>query len=205
MLAGWPQAAEAGLGCVDACGPASPEGDTCLSIGLGCNPFTRQCERCNGPAADDFCEPGGRCVDGVCVDVMCGGPGVDAGFPDVAFPDGGPTVDAGTSTGADAGSPDTGAPADDGGLGDAGMMPTATVADAGPIDTGIPPEDPNRTRSSGSDDDKPLFDDGCGCSTAHPPASGPVAFGLWIVLGGLAAQRRRAAMGPTRRSAKSSV
>ena len=205
LLVSAPQLAEAGLGCVDACGPAGPNGETCLSMAMGCNPFTNVCERCNGPAADDFCAPGGTCMEGLCINVMCGGATTDGGPGDL-----GPAVDAGTSstaTVADGGMPDGGLdaggtmPPDDGGM----FPPTATVADAGPIDTGVPPTDPNRNRSSGSADDKPIFDEGCGCSATPSGPGGAAALGIWLAFGALALQRRRASMGPTRKSAKSSV
>ena len=200
-LGALPREAEAGLGCTDVCGPPSPAGDTCGSLGLGCNPFTRVCARCEGPAADAFCQPGGTCMpDGTCANVMCGGGAVDAGRADAAGADAGDVglMDAGTSstaTVADAGpGPDGGDPFDAGG--------TSTVADAGPIDTGIPPENPARIRSRATDD-KPLYDDGnCTCTQ---PRRGGWAFGGWGLLAGLALYRRRASMGPTRRSAKSSV
>jgi MYXO-CTERM domain-containing protein len=182
-----PAAWAGGFGCADMCVPSN----TCADLGQGCNPFQNICQPCQN---DEWCAPNGTCLpDGSCANVDCSATdgGVDAG------------LDAGSSTTtADAGAVDAGAL--DADVMDAGT--STTPRDAGFIDTGVAPENPNRNRSRATDTKEP-YDEGCTCDAAAPRKGPGWSAGLGILLVGALArrQRRRAAMGPTRRSAKSSV
>ena len=183
--------ARAGFACADVCTPDQ----TCLMLNQGCNPFMNLCQPCQD---DSWCAPNGTCQpDGSCANVDCGVS--DAGVADAgtsSTADGGP-LDSGTSTTSDGGLADSG-------ITDAGT--STTPVDAGFPDTGIAPENPNRNRPRVTND-KGTYDEGCSCDAAPRSDARPWGALALLAVGALGrrGQRRRAGIGPTRRSAKSSV
>ena len=109
LLSAIPNAAYAGAGCLNACTRDPGTGHSCLDDGFGCNPSAFRCEPC---FSDLYCQPGGTCSEGVCLNVDCG---LDAGIPDAEL--------------LDTGLPDTGLP-DAAGV-DSGMELDASVGGRG--------------------------------------------------------------------------
>ncbi len=169
-----------GFYCSDACSIDPATGNSCNTIGRGCNPITHVCVLCMD---DSHCNPGGTCVNFQCVGLVCA---ADAGI------DGG--VDAATDAG------DDGGPIDAAALDAMEDTGADTGADAGRIDVAFPDaQDPTTMLPGGRGTTPPkdkVFDDGkCGCTTTRAPRGSAawlaLVFGL-VLIRKLACRRGRA-------------
>ncbi len=191
-IASLPTIARAGLGCIDACTPATPEQTPCaLTPGaLGCSPIGAQCITCQ---TDPDCQVGGqgRCNDGRCEDTPCqlgqlpdagadGGLGGD-GAADAGGGSDGPALDGARLDvgGLDVGRPDgpltdaaaaDGAAPDGGTVADAGDDAATGASDATVIDR------PDRTFVPRPPiEPRPAEDDGCECRSMQLTKGAPLA------------------------------
>jgi hypothetical protein len=156
-----------GFFCVDTCTLDPVSGNSCSSLGMGCNPITHVCVVCQ---VDAHCAPGGTCVDNQCVGNVCQ-PLLDSGVdPDAGGLDGEPAETGGMD--ADVGGFDA-----DGG--------DATIIDSGaPRDMGfVDATDPTMMRPGGrgpasmTDNEE---DEDCACTQTRARGSFSA---LWLLFG----------------------